>query len=267
MKEFHKKSIEWHPKADKIIQIPKEGLEYAFVSEDNRQINQLIWCKDFLQDVVFASLNRTAVSIYNFNYDPAIDPPLCLKKTRVVLVNWKDDEFRQRVLACLDLLHQIESVLKMQRTVVQECIEPPLIYQRSGAFILNSSNRWMIAPPMISFYALLLRVGMVHKVGDTYQQTFDNVRNGVTKPYFYERDQDYLRDAQKGIGLILRHTDKKLFHSDIRKNYLSNVPVNTMHNYCGIVAYSKDQTKTWFPYWHRLEEPCKSSVLEVTLSL
>lgn len=262
MNKITERKIKWHPKTLRINQIPKEGLEYAFLSKDYVQIHQLVWCKDFMQDAIYAHVNGTVASIYGFKYDPSKDPPIYEDKTRIMVNSFKDKSFETKVLNNLsDFIHQIESELKMTPTVFEKVSNPHSRYKKSGVFIANGSKRWMKAPPMISLYTLLLRVGLMHTVGDKFSKTMESMRYNEISPYYgssvEDNDVDFLKQTQKGFDRIMTHGDRKLFHRDIAKNYPkynkygSNFSINSMHENCGMVGFSSDSTSESFPHWHR----------------
>lgn len=261
MTQIKEREIKWHPKTRKISQVPSEGLEFAFLTENYRQIHQLVWCKDFMQDAIYGHMNNKKVSIFGFMYDPEVDPPIYMDKTRIMLANWKDANFGIHVLENLrPFLNAIEEQLKMARTVFEKSTTPPARYKKSGVYIVNGSKRWMKSPPMISLYTLLLRIGMVHKSKDDPLETIRKVRIGETSGYYSTNDEGILKTSEEGLSRILEHGDRKIFHKEMKKNYPlttrsgDNFSVFTLHDSCGLSAFSRGVTKTWFPHWHRLEK-------------
>ncbi len=270
--------IKWHPKSDKISQIPKEGIEFAWISEDYQQLHQLVWCKDFLQDVIFGHLNSRETEIYKFNYNPVVDPKPYMQKTRMIISNWKDHSFGQKVEENLvPFLNAIEKRLKMQKTTFQKCDKVPPTYKKSGIYLLEGDPRWMIAPPMISMFSLLIRVGMLHQVDETFGSTLRKLRDGKIAPYYptislnnkgvntIDTDRSLLQVTYKSIQRILKEGDRKIFGSDINKNYPKfgkngeSTSVYFIHESCGLKAFAKELTKSQFPQWH--EPEVKAEVL------
>lgn len=276
MSDIRERKVEWHPKTLKqISQIPKDGLEFAYVSEDYRQVHQLVWCKDFMQDAAYGFLNNKAIEIYGFEYNPVKNPPLYTDQTRLLVCNWRDKEFQGKLLKnCLPFLNGIETQLKMKKTVVERCVNPPPIYRRSGVFIIEGSKRWMASPPMISLYTLLIRIGLVHVPTQSFSDTLSQIQAGALKPYNWQPDQpskyadsgfihedndsDFLNRGRAGLDRILKYGDRRLFHNKIEDNYAitdsdDEVSVETLHESCGLGGFSSGHTKNYFPYWHRLE--------------
>lgn len=253
MDKVQEHEVKWYPKVRKIDQIPTEGLEYAFVSKSWEQIHQLVWCKDFMQDAIHGFVNQKRVWIYKFLYDPATSLPLYLEKTRLMITNWRDKQFSNRIPALLDFLHQVEEKLRMRKTKVVRCKNPPSIYKQAGVWVLESSKRWMVSPPMISLYTLFIRIGLVHRIGLSFEDTIGRMMSGELSSYFFGEDAEQLDEADETINKILKYGDKRLFYQDIRKNYPPHLSSEAIHEFSGLVSYAIGNTRENFPYWHRYD--------------
>lgn len=255
------KNIVWHPKIFSISQVPKEGMEYALVSANYEQIHQLIWCKDFLQDCLYSYLNKKHIEVYGFKYNPKKDFPVYLQKTRIIVANWQDQEFKSKLLNnCLPFLHQIEEKLKMKKTEIFQCSKVPPLYRKSGIWLIEGSRRWMRSPPMLSMYSLLIRIGMMHNPKNTYRKTIEGISKGKIPPYYDQqsRDKGVLHRAIAGIDEIIKYGDAQIFHRNLKSNYSDEklkkqgkeLCVYTIHDQGGIVAFSEGKTAKIFPDWH-----------------
>jgi len=246
------RKVKWHNKTRNLIQDSSEGLEYAFLNKNYEQIHQLVWCKDFLNDVIYGFLNNKRTTIWGFSYDPNKHLAPYLGSTRILLTSKRDKEFPKKIQQSLNFVNEIEEHLKMSKTQMEICHEPPRHYRRSGVYIFNGSKRWQKAPPMLSLYTLLIRVGLNHTFGTPWQETIEDIRNETKTPY-YEEDATILRNGKIGMDRIFKFGDRKLFHRDIRDNYSESVDIDVIHNDCGIVGYSNNSTSYCYPHWHRLE--------------
>ena len=261
MEKICERKIKWHPRSLKLSQIPKEGLEYAFLTHDYVQIHQFVWCKDFMQDVIFGCLNNRKMDIYGFVYDPNRDPPVDFSKTHMLLNSYKDANFGTKVLNGLsDFLHQIEKQLKMKPTVFEKASNPHWRYRESGIFIAVGDPRWMHSPPMISLYTMLLRVGLVHKKGRPFFETIQKMKSGELKPYYGrekgDNDQKLLETTEKGFKRILDRGDQAIFHEKLKDNYPEkqhrlSISVYSVHDNWGMVGFSEENTRSYFPEWHK----------------
>lgn len=260
------RKVEWHPKTLKnISQIPSDGMEFAHVSDDYRQVHQLVWCKDFMQDTIFGFINQKEFDIYGFEYNPEKNPPICKDKTRIMVCNWRDHEFGTKLLNnCKEFLNDIETKMKMKKTIFEKCNCPPPIYRKAGVYIVEGSKRWMAAPPMISFYTLMIRIGMVHKLGQSAEDTLKQIQDGSLKPYNWkpdvqgkyglnheDNDADQLKNGITGINRIIQTGDKKIFRSSLESNYRGDLCVHTIHDDCGLAGFSREYTASYFPDWHK----------------
>jgi len=260
MENIREIEVQWHPKTEKLYQIPKEGMQYAFVSQDFKQIHQLVWCKDFLQDAIWGHLNQKKVSIYGFTYDPETMLPLYLRRTRLMVANWKDESLGPKLLNnCLPFLHAIEKRLGMRRTELFRCQKVPPRYSTAGVWLLEGSKRWMKSPPMISLYTLLIRAGMTHHPGKMPVMTLRHLADGTVRPYFGGEgfkgadDNENISTSLSRFKHLLKTGDRKIFHRKMRENYPSTIQTNKLHNSYGFVGFAKNYTEEDFPYWHRQE--------------
>lgn len=246
----HKKKIQWFKESQRLSQALGSGLEYAFVSADYKQCCPFVWCKDFLHDAVYNAIYNTKKSIYGYHCSPKEgQPPIDLNKMRVLLANSGDRKMRDKIPACVEFMHQIETALKMSLSTVRECTNPPYHYAVGGVWLFESSKRWLLAPPMVSLYTLLVRVGFSHIRGTPFLTTINKIIDYSVKPYQYE-DRDRLVKSKDGILYILKHGDRRIFFSEIKKNY-PRVKIGCLHNDLGIVGFSKKVTKDLIPHWHR----------------
>lgn len=241
--------VTWIEKKKSISQVYASGLEYALLTENFEMIHQFVYCKDFMQDAIAGSLQNKTMSIYGFCYNPKICPPVYHKKTRILFTNASDKVMANRISGSKDFLNQIEKQLKMHRTQIYQAVDPPKQYAKSGVYIYNGSARWMISPPMISLYTLLMRVSLAHKLGDEFTKTIDGVSSGKIQGMQNE-DQHQMKSAKKALGWILDKGDRKIFFKNQIENY-KDQDVNTMHNDLGIVAYSQGCPKYNFPKWYK----------------
>lgn len=259
MSEGYKRYINWKKDTRaEIYQIYSKGMEFAFLSADNEQCNQFIWCKDFLQDMIYACLHEKWIDIYQFKYSPYTDPQPCMDKIRLLVANANDSKFRKKIPNSLDLVNQVEERLGIKKSILRECWLPPENFRKSGVWLFEGSKRWLNSPPMLSFYSLLIRVGCVHTVGVSFEKTIDDVINGDIKSY-QKKDALWLKHAKPGIEKILRIGDRRIFFRSIKENYPNYLHIDVIHNQLGITGFSADMQdkakgrSVAVPYWHYLK--------------
>lgn len=255
----YKRRIVWcsTPKHVKILQIYTRGLEYALVSDKYEQCHPFVWCKDFLHDVIHSYLHNKFIDIYKFYYNPFSWPNPCLKEARIVITNARDNKLASRIPGCLDFVNQVENRLKMAKSVVRECSNPPAEYEKAGVFLFQGNNRWLKSPPMLSLYTLLIRIGLVHRLGTPFTETIKALKEKKLKPY-QQKDAEWLRECEPALHKIMRLGDKKIFYRQMKDNYPANMQIEQIHNKLGILGYSFDmilssvKQPVLVPYWHRL---------------
>jgi hypothetical protein len=251
---IYDQKIEWHEKAPAFSQAYSSGMEYSFVSDDYRQVHPMVYCKDFLHDAIFATVNKNKVSVYSFSYDQKKDIPIPRLRTRLAITNSSDPDFGSKIENILDLLNQVEKELKFIATTVRRCVAPPQKkYEKCGVYLFEGSKQWMMAPPMLSLFTLLLRVGACHKKGTPFKETLQGVESKKI-PQYQTSDSNFLKTGMVGIERILSEKPSKIFGRSLVKNYPKGLSGGTIHNNFGIVAFSRSTTKTWCSHWHP-EEP------------
>lgn len=237
----YKRHISWLPTGgildyrSKVVQIYDKGLEYALVSDDYKQCHHFVWCKDFLHDVVYSTVNKKSFELYKFYYCPIIFPNPSFEKTRIMLTNSRDKNFSSKIPNVLDFINQIETALKMKKTTVRECDCPWAIYEKAGIFLFEGSNRWIKAPSMLSLYTLLLRVGFVHKKEQDFTKTIKEVISKKITPY-QRRDSQWLKCSEPALNAILKIGDLNLFKKDIKANYPKQKSIDFVHNKMGAIS-------------------------------
>lgn len=245
------KKIEWYDGVvPKLRQSMASGLEYSFLSANNKQIFPFVYCKDYLQDAISAFFANKKRSIFGFVYDPAVHEPIVVDKTSLLIANSNDKDLESKIENCLNFLYQVEDHLKMTRTIVEKVENPPYQYLLGGVYFFEGSKRWMNSPPMISLYSLLIRIGLGHKINTFFKDTIDNIINGKISPY-HVPDKLRLKDSKKGINLILDKGDEYIFHEKIEDNYPAKIKVRTMHNTLGIIGFSVGKSNKYMSSWKR----------------
>lgn len=237
------------------VQHYTSGLQYSFISKDWVQCCPFVYCRDFLQDILQAMHQEKDISIYGLAYSAKRAAPLYLDRTRLALTNSADKEFSQRLPNSIEFVNQFESKLKMVRSKVRPCSNK---YKNCDVYVVDSSSRWMLSPPMISLYTLLLRVGFCHKPGTDAADTIKDIVDGKISPY-QTNDKQYIEQAQPGIDRILKYGYARIFYKNPARNYPASVGTTTMHHNLGICSYSKGVSEPVVKYWHRDLEAAKTT--------
>lgn len=248
--EGYKRKIEWYKDRACLSQVFDNGLEFAFVTKDYKQLCPFVTCRDFLQDAIHGHIHQKKTSIYGFCYDPSKHYPIYLNRLRLIVANSSDAKLGKKIPACLEFVHQVEKALTIARTMVRGCHNPPKKYKRSGVFLFEGSRRWLISPPMISLYTLLIRVGMNHKPQTPFRETIDKIIKGEMTSYQAE-DRDRLRQSIVGVDRIIRLGDRKVFPRKLEVNYPKQASTSTIHNNLGICGFTNENMQDMVGVWYK----------------
>ncbi len=240
--------IKWYEqnKRQNILQIYKRGLEFAFVSRNYEQCHPFVLCKDFLQLVIFSNIHNKPISLFNFNYNPN-KFPIDFSSLKLILRNTSDPEFTNKINNSIVFINIFENLLKIKKTRYRLC--------ENNTIFITGSKRWLKAPPLISMYMLLLRIGIMHSIEKPIEYTINGILKNSIKPY-QSKDASLLRSSLYGIDKIIKNGDRKLFCQDIKKNY-PDINLMTIHR-DGILFYSTElckannQTPQMYTSWQSL---------------
>jgi len=209
-----------------LSQIYSSGLEYAFVSSDGQQCHAFAYCKDFLTDAVWAMLNQATASIYSFSYGPS-NPPLDLEYTRIALRNKKSSDFQTKCQNSLRFLNLLEPDFGMAPTQLIHGGE-----YGGPIYVFVGDKQWMYAPPLISLYSLLLRVGQNYQDGPWRERL--TATSGMRF-----NDQTYLNTSRPAILKLTGKKFDEVFAQSWKDNYPSECGVKSMHESAGICALAE----------------------------
>lgn len=226
------------------------GLQYALCNDDYQQATGFVLCKDFFQDAYAAWENKNKRSIYGFTYEYNVSLPLATKGIKILLANRFDAHFSAKMEKSIKFLNEFEEELGMEpKSMLYKCIDPPEFFKQNGVYLIEGSDRWLIAPPMLSLYTLLIRIGCKHlKKNGNWRTTCEKIASGEISQY-QNNDQYQIQTAMKGINHILKHGDKKIFGEERAKNYPNDIETGTLHHYTGIVGFTQRYNPEKFPGW------------------
>lgn len=236
MKKYQK--IIWgNIKTNKILQLYTKGLEYCLLSDKYEQCHQFVWCKDYLHDVMYSSVNNVPIKIFNFYFNPLKNKIPSTKKIKICVADNKNKNLTEKIEHCVNFLNKIEMKLGMKSSKYFFCKNIPKNYTNGSMVIIEGDKRWLSSPPMISLYALLIRIGFCHKKSTSYQTTFKKIVNKKMSLY-QPKDLYNLKSSLDGIKIILQHNDQNIFFKNWKYNYPIEIDILRVHNYLGISNFS-----------------------------
>jgi len=225
-------TVKWFKDAH-LDQIYSKGLEYAFFNEAGEQCHPFAFCKDFLQDAVWATLNKAAAHLYGFSYEYGVNPPLDLKQTRLGLRMKGAKGFAGSCTKALSFIQTMEKDFDFQPSTMTSlgCF----LNSKSEVLVFVSDQRWLHSPVMLSLYSLALRVGLTYE-GGSWREHFEEPKDCVNLG-----DRDYNASAKRGLNKLLGKDLTKVFAPKFEDNYPKDCGVKAMHNCSGIVSFAKGQ--------------------------
>lgn len=232
---------EWWSKAYRLNEIYTSGMEFAFVSQDGRQVHPFAFCKDFLQDVVHAFVNNKSLSIYGLNYKPERDPPPDLHRTRIVVrnVEWEAAEAAEKAINAGRFLNAIEREAGIKRTKVKFVgnneVGGGIAWdgaqtekKTAPVFAFLGSSIWMKAPPLLSFYTFAIRAGGSYKGGAWREWLRPN------NPEITLNDRSYLKASNKFWDRFLTKDRVRWYSAlSMKKAYPANLGTHDVHDQTG----------------------------------
>ena len=231
-----------------IAQMASRGLEYAFIAADGRQCTPLLFCKEFLLDATWGTIHNERAALYGFVFDAGSTktPPVDLNHCRLLLRNKHDTDFVQSTERCIAFLQQLEAEMEIEETSMQVCDDPPKDIP-VVAFI--GSPHWMIAPPMLSLYSLLIRVGMTYKEGDVWKY-MERVADGKVRTTAFT-DAQYLRSSLPTIRRLIISAGVCFGSSSkLQDNWPLDLEEEILHEDMGIVAFARGKARQFCPQWY-----------------
>jgi len=220
----------WHPAGESSLnQIYYSGLEFAFANTAGEQCHPFAFCKDYLQDAIWATINKKPTGIYGFRYDPKTNPPLDMVSTRMALRLKGKSGFKEMCIQSQKFMHKVEKDLGYTPSSLYYGGES----SDSPVYVFTSDVRWMFSPVLISFYSLLLRVGMTYEGGDWQKHFSEGKKLGTN-------DVRYTAKASKALSKIVIKNPEKLFAPTLEGNYPPTTTVYGLHDNSGIVSFATD---------------------------
>lgn len=221
----------------------KSGLQFAFLSkpsEGSRQCHEYVKCRDFLGDAVFATLQNKGKSIYDFSFDPNLNPPIDLTRIRMLVRESNKANFEKldkTMSKCIALLNYYEA--KMSR-VKSTCVKT-----KEGEYIISGPGTWLQSPALVSLYTLLIRVSEHNAAKEAYELDEDlkpmyiSIIEEAKKSGYDYPEISQLNTVYENILSVVRFKDKIFGVSPENRFsavYYASDNISTIHNKSGIVA-------------------------------
>lgn len=248
------KEVVWFENSRSLSEIYQQtGFCFAFVSPPRtglKMCHEWVKCRDFLQDAVRSTLTGNSCSIYGFSFDPAVNPPVDLKKMRILVSKHglKDEdlpEFRNKIRAGLSLVNHFEKQAKVSLSKLQEM--PTKGSDKKVVWMFTGPAMWVKSPFLVSMYTYLIRLGdkeLKFKNAPQLKKALKELTLSKDRTTSVDNDVKYLKEMWQKLHIIIKHR-KELFVEEggfDRVYYLEKYGISAFHNNGGILSLSRGTT-------------------------
>jgi len=238
-------------------------ITFAFISapkDGYKQCHQFVKCRDFLQDAIRTMLTGSVSKIYGFEYDKAKNPPIDLRRTRLLV---KSSAAKEKVddviLKAEKIVHHYETMLNIPLTAVTK---------HDDLYMFNGSNFWQFSPTMISLYTLLIRLAEYDIDFELYNDvSLNEAFNKLIASDNHNNEITYLRSIKPFINKILANKHYIFVKaSNFDSLYFKSATISTFHNGSGIVSLctATDKAALYHEAYKRLQNVLVDDADEIT---
>lgn len=218
----------------------KVDMRFAFLSSPKdgyRQCHQFAKCRDFLQDAVKSDINKSNCSIYSFVYRSGYNPPIDLRKMRMLVQKGSESDniFNNSMKRAKKLLNHYENLAGWGKSRVSKIEDEPHLR------LFNGPSDWIKSSFLVSMYTFVIRLGAkdigTFKSNDELVAIYKKIKDVGHVGHVGRTDNDiiYLRRCFDKLHLVVKHADA-LFNKDIKRNYPHNVHIDPFHSTGGVVS-------------------------------
>lgn len=245
------RNIKWRSELKSYLHTINSGIVFSFLSRNCEQVHTFTSCKDYLHDMVFAQINQWSGSWCN--YTVGNSPEISTRQMRMISTNTSDRALPEKAENALGFLHDMEKKFGVKTlSRLYRAKNPPDCYLPVGAFIFIGDPIWMSCGPMISLYALGIRLGYGTKPGDEVEEVMQAVADRTRDPYS-RSDISICQAAIHGVRRLIAEKPKAIFKRDLKDNYPSGNTNGNTHSPFGIAGFSIGSPKqsfnlnSWYP--------------------
>ena len=232
------------------------GMLFAFMSspkDGGRACHPWVKCRDFMHDAVRAQITMGSCSIYGFNFLAGENPPIDLKKTRILVTKDKVSEmteaqFKNKMKAALALVNHFEKYAGVSLSKLIKV--DPTGSNKENVFLFLGPVMWMQSPFLVSMYTFLIRLGdkeLTFKNPADLRKKFKALYdNNKKKASGGDNDAGYLGASWNKLHIIIKNRNK-LFPKEngVHDIFFKGYDINSFHNRGGIrslaTAYTPDE--------------------------
>lgn len=227
-------------KATHLSQSYSSGFEYSIINHENTLLMPFMTCKDYMNDFVWAIVNKKKASIYGLVVDPN-DKNFNVKLTDVRIVlrdtTKQFDVFKDGITKSVNF---INDSFKNLPTFKEVKILNSFKFNDNKGLVLNLPIKYMLAGPIMSTLFLYLRSGHKYDRGHAEYYTPLKYINNIGKiegAAYRANDKADMKASRKLMYRLVKFGLKRFFAIDMKKNYKESHVIDTVHNSYGIRSY------------------------------
>ncbi len=243
--------VKWYNSTGHLSEIYQSTkMQFAFLSapkDGSEQCHPFVLCRDFLHDAVRCMLQKNSCSIYGFRYEYGKNPPIDLKKIRMLVTKKTLEEsaeiFQGKMKTGLSLINHYESIAGWRKSKLVKIKDTG----KPNVWLFVGPVGWLKSPFLISMYTFLIRLGDKHEVLSNFETTEELIEKfkEVEKLPRASNDNDlvYIKDCLNKMHLIIKNYKSLLLVDDSKGEdpiYSdSKIGISAFHDRCGIWSLCK----------------------------
>jgi hypothetical protein len=247
-----KTTIKWFPNASLSEIYQQTGIVFAFATEPDMKTkvqemcHPWVKCRDFLHDAVRCQITSTGCSIYQFQFKAGTNPPIDLKKMRMLvskngLTPDSIADFKRKMGHALLLLNHFEKKAKVSLSTMREI--PAEGSSKKSVFLFTGPAMWVKSPHLVSMYTFLIRLGD-KELKFSSSATLKKALEELAKTGKGDNDITYLKTMWNKLHDIIKYRSKLfVMKNGLHEIYFDkNVSIHSFHDRCGILNLSRATT-------------------------
>lgn len=231
-------SIRWVHYNYGFSQVHSSGIQFSPVSNNRINASNLFFCKDYLQDIIFAELFEKTVTQYGLNHIPRKEIPFNVRKNgRILMGDSTNKTFYNNIPNILSFINAIEEKMNISKTKAFEISSAPKEHASGGVFLFVFSKVWMKSAQLISLYSLLLRVGISYDQSIGIDNFINLFRGKTNQKTTRPEDARYLCSSIPLLdALMVEGGYLKYFSKNIKENFDPSINSSSLHG-GGVVQF------------------------------
>lgn len=248
-----KTTVEWFKAPKGLSEIYQQtGMLFTFISspeKGSKVCHEWVKCRDFLHDAVRSQITNTPCAIYGFTFGPEKNPPIDLKKMRMLVSKdgLKEEDiagFAKKMQAGLSLVNHFEKHAKVSLSKLEEIDSKGS--NKKAVYMFTGPQMWMISPFLISMYTFLIRLGdkeMAFENVAELKEKLKGLHDAFKEGKLADNDANYLGKSWDKLHMIIKNRTKLFPKKDgVHDIFHGAYNINSFHNYGGIWSLASCQT-------------------------